>query len=152
MDMEINLDNYIKACTYDVSAKTIAVIVEVESERNPWVINDNTTKKSYKFISKEEAVAKAEELITQGNNIDLGLAQINSYNLPKLNLTAGQVLEPCTNLKAGSTILKGFYFQAKERFSDNQQALFHALSAYNTGSLYNGYEYASKVWRRVAWR
>jgi type IV secretion system protein VirB1 len=149
MVMELDIDYLIQTCSYDVGAKTMTAIIETESSGNPWIINDNNGKQIFKLKTKEEAISKAKELINNGSNIDLGLAQINSSNLLKLKLSVNEVFDPCTNIKAGSTILRNFYLQSKQKFSGEQHALFYALSAYNTGSFYSGIDYAKKVWHKA---
>jgi type IV secretion system protein VirB1 len=58
------------------------------------VINNNTTKKSATFESEAAAVAAAVAAIGRGESVDLGLAQINSKNLPALGLSVDQVFRP----------------------------------------------------------
>ncbi len=141
----MDIDYLITTCAADVSNKTMAAIVQTESGNHPWVINDNTTKKVLIFDDQKEVTLKAEELFKKGHNLDLGLAQINTGNLAHLNLSVKQVMEPCTNLKAASKILNGFYKVASVKFKDKQDVLFHAIAAYNTGSFYKGSKYAEKV-------
>lgn len=139
------LDALILQCAPDVAHSTMAAIVKVESGGHPWVINDNTVKGSTKFSSMEEAVAEAKKRIALGRSIDMGLAQINSSNLKRLNLTVDQVFDPCTNLTAGSKILIEFYTRAASKYGPGKEALFHALSGYNTGSLYKGEKYVRRI-------
>lgn len=127
------------ACTPGVHPITAAAIVQQESAGNPWALYDNTGKQSYRPKSQREAAEIALRLIGQGHSVDIGLAQINSKNLPRLNLTVEQVLDPCTNLQASSRILKEGYERAGN--------LPGALSAYNTGKTDSsiGEKYAAKV-------
>lgn len=143
----INLDYLITSCAVD--RDIISAIIKVESSGYPWVINDNTTKKILRFSTQDEVTEKANELLNKGHNLDLGLSQINSSNLKKLNLSVEQVIEPCTNLKAAASIFNNFYKIASLKFKDKDQTLFHTLSAYNTGSFYKGYKYAEKVFKLI---
>jgi type IV secretion system protein VirB1 len=149
IDQIESTDHLIRVCAPDVGYNTMKALVVLESGNNPWVIRDNTTKQAFILSSKEETVSKATKLIDQAHNIDIGLAQINSSNLNKLNLSVQQIADPCTNLMASSTILRNFYSQAVKRFFDKQQAVLHTLSAYNTGSFYRGLAYAKKIWDHV---
>jgi type IV secretion system protein VirB1 len=81
----------------------------------------------------------------------LGLAQINSENLSALGLTVEQVLDPCTNLRAGAAILSEGYARAMKVHGPGQQALQAALSAYNTGTLTRGFSngYVAKYYGPV---
>jgi len=145
--MIANLDTLFHSCTPNIGVTTMAAIVKTESGGNPWSIGDNTITLRAKPRSKEEAITKANELIAQGHNIDLGLAQINSNNLKWLGLTVEQVFDPCTNLKAGAKILADAYQRAVTTHGPGQSALLAALSAYNTGSLTKGFSngYVTKV-------
>lgn len=126
-------------CAPTVDPVTMAAVVKQESGGQPWVVNNNTSKKSVAFAFKAAAVAAALTAIGRGESVDLGLAQINSKNLPTLGLTVEQVFDPCTNLAAGATILAANYAKAG--------SLDGALSLYNTGRLDSniGAAYARKV-------
>ncbi len=77
--------------------------------------------------------------IAKGYNVDIGYMQVNSRNLPKLGLTVEQALDPCTNIRAGATILTGNYRGAVRIYGEGQAALQAALSAYNTGNFRSGF-------------
>lgn len=139
------LDAYYAACAPEVARPTIAAIVKVESGGNPWALNDNSSKRAWYPQTYKEAVALAKTLTRRGHSVDMGLAQINSRNLPKLRLTIEQVYEPCRNLMAASRILQGCYADAAARYGGGQRALVHALSCYNTGSLYGGRRYVYRI-------
>jgi type IV secretion system protein VirB1 len=112
-------------CAPAVDPVTMAAVVKQESGGQPWVVNNNTTKKSTAFASKPAAVAAAMAAIGRGENIDMGLAQINSKNLSALGLSVEQVFDPCTNITAGASILAAGYGRTG--------SLGSALSMYNTG-------------------
>ena len=130
-------------CAPAVDPVTMAAIVKQESGGHPWVINNNSTKKSSFFKSMAEAIAAARTAIENGQSVDMGLAQINSKNLKSLGLSIEQVFDPCTNIAAGAKILEyGF----KETGS-----LPGALSMYNTGKANSkiGNQYAQKVYSQA---
>ena len=143
----LGLEALIMQCAPDVAPTTMMAIIKVESNGNPWVIGNNTLKSSIKPTpkTKEEAVNAAKYYLSLGHSLDLGLAQINSNNLKRLGLTLDQVFDPCTNVAAGAVILKDFYLKASAKYGDGQKALMHAISGYNTGSLYRGHSYVTKV-------
>ena len=87
-------------CAPQVAPVTLAAIVQQESGGNPLALHDNTSGKSYAPTTVAEAARLARELIAQGHSVDIGLAQINSRNLPRLGLGVDQVLDPCANLHA----------------------------------------------------
>lgn len=131
------------ACAPAVDPVTMSAIVKQESGGQPWVINDNKGKRSYRLGSKAAAVLKATELISAGHSIDLGLAQINSKNLGWLGLSVEQVFDPCTNIAAGARVLENGYKKTG--------SLPQALSQYNTGKANSevGQRYAASVFRHA---
>lgn len=145
--MLADLPLMIQKCAPGVGQATMHAIIRTESGGHPWAIGDNTARMARQPATKEEAVATAKTLIAKGHSLDLGLGQINSKNLTGLGLTVEQVFEPCTNLAASATILTGAYQRAVKQHGQGQQALLAALSAYNTGSLVNGFHngYVRKV-------
>ena len=126
-------------CAPAVDPVTMAAIVKQESGGQPWVVNNNTTRKSITFASKALAVAAAVVAVGRGESVDMGLAQINSNNLPLLGLSVDQVFDPCTNIAAGAKILASGYGRTG--------SLGGALSMYNTGRSDSkiGATYAKKV-------
>ena len=131
-------------CAPTVAIETIAAVVSHESRSNPFAIGINGgARLSRQPADHQEAVDTARKLIGLGYSVDLGLAQINSANLPKLGLTLEQAFDPCANLRAAETVLRGCYDPAAQRLGAGQPALQAALSCFNTGShtrgLANGY-------------
>lgn len=130
-------------CAPAVDPVTMAAVVKQESGGQPWVVNNNSTRKSTVFASKAEAVAAAVAAVGRGESVDMGLAQINSKNLPSLGLSVDQVFDPCTNIAAGSRILVAGY--------QRTGSLSGALSMYNTGRSDSkmGTTYAQKVFEHA---
>lgn len=143
----LSIDALITQCAPDVGYSTMAAIIKVESGGYPWAIGDNTMRQAVKPAPRNyaEAVWLAKQLIARGHSIDMGLAQVNSRNLPKLGLSVEEVMEPCTNIRTGAYIVKGFYADAVRKYGYGERALLHALSGYNTGSLYNGAPYVQRI-------
>ena len=71
-------------CAPAVDPVTMAAVVKQESGGQPWVLNNNNTRKSATFESEAAAVAAAAAAMARGESVDMGLAQINSKNLPAL--------------------------------------------------------------------
>jgi len=142
-----SIDKLLDQCAANVAPSTMAAIIRVESGGNPWAIGDNTTKSRVIPTPKsaEEAISIATILINKGHNLDLGLSQINSDNLKKYKVSVREIFDPCTNVKVGSTILSRFYAKSVAKYGEGEKSLFHALSAYNTGSFYRGPTYVAKI-------
>jgi type IV secretion system protein VirB1 len=128
-------------CAPNVAPPTLAAIIRVESGGNPFALGINgPVGHRPRPRSAAEAAQLARDYICRGYSVDLGLMQINSRNLPGLGYTVEEMLEPCTNLRAGSRILSRGYAGAVKRFGPGQAALRAALSAYNTGNYEQGFK------------
>ncbi|MES2206794.1 MAG: lytic transglycosylase domain-containing protein [Pseudomonadota bacterium] len=135
-------------CAPHVAPETMAAIVRTESQFQPLAIGINGGARLVRQpATKKEAVITAKSLIGQGYNIDLGLGQVNSSNLAKTSLSIEDAFDPCRNLAASSSILKNNYERARQKQLNSQEALFAALSAYNTGNFSKGFTngYVQKV-------
>ena len=132
----------IEACAPAVAVETIQAIVRVESGGDPLALasNRSTGAQRLRPASLSDAVEMTLREIKAGYSVDIGLMQINSRNLARLNLTVEAVFEPCTNIAAGAAILTESYDRAVKFHGDGQPALHAALSAYNTGSLQRGFQ------------
>lgn len=141
-----------KQCAPEIHPLTMGYLVGHESSNSRFAINVNLrggqARPPFKApTTLEEAVSFVGWLETHGYNFDVGLGQINSANFRMLNVTASQLFDSCTNLRAAQTVLKTCYSAAVKIYPAGQVALRHALSCYNTGSLTAGIEngYVAKV-------
>ncbi|WP_035418012.1 lytic transglycosylase domain-containing protein [Ferrovum myxofaciens] len=134
----------IHQCASDLAPVTIAAIVQQESGGNPFLLHDNTTKKSWRLNNADESTKLARALIQAGHSVDIGLAQINSKNLSALGLKIDDALDPCTNLLAAQSILKTAWEQSGHD-------LRGALAAYNTGKTTSsvGAHYSAEVFAKA---
>ena len=131
-------------CAPAVSVSTMAAIVKTESSFNPLAIGINVDKneKKPKIATPKtanEAVTTANWLLSHGYNIDIGLGQINSANLSRLGVSVDDMFNPCSNINAAGTILKGNYSSYLKDAPNEQAALRAAISGYNTGSPTKGF-------------
>lgn len=130
-------------CAPQVHATTMDRVVFVESGRRVLAINVNrlpsqaAAPRPAQPQTVDEAVALAETYIARGHSVDLGLAQVNSRNLPAMGYSVRMMFEqPCRNLAAGAAILAACYDRAlRAGYAPGDPALVGALSCYNTGSL-----------------
>ena len=91
------------ACARNVAPTTLEAIVHVESNGNPIAINVNRLAGAQpRANTTQEAVAIARQFIAAGYNVDLGLMQINSRNLPTLGYTLEDAFDPCRNIAGGA--------------------------------------------------
>lgn len=144
----IEVGMLIQQCAPDVAPDTIRAIIRTESGFDPLALNVNgTARLAGRPKTAEEAVQWSQWLIDRGHSVDMGLMQINSRNLKRLNLTVAEVFQPCQNIKAGAQILTADYQRAAKIHGEGSKALLLAISAYNTGSFERGFRngYVEKV-------
>lgn len=129
------------ACAVNVAPATLEAVIRVESGGDPLALNVNRLAGPQPHpATLPEAVRLTERYIQQGYSVDLGLMQVNSRNLAALGYSIAQVLDPCTNIQGGARILTADYAEAVRSRGEGQAALQAALSAYNTGSFFQGFE------------
>jgi type IV secretion system protein VirB1 len=142
------LEQLVVQCAPAVAPSTMTAIVRVESGGNPLAMNVNGSQRlARQPANKAEAINWATWLIARGYSVDLGLAQVNSRNLPRLGVAATQMFDPCDNLKAGARIFSENYSGASQKYGPGPNALNAAISAYNTGNYRSGFDngYVAKV-------
>jgi len=139
----------IKACAPTVDPSTMSAIVSAESRGNQFAIADagllslpwaqrKSMVRSFYFGTVEESVEKAEQLLSIGHTVSLGLAQINDRNLKKYGLSIRDTFDPCKNIATGGKIITEFYAKAVRQFGEGKVALNAALLAYNQGYWHGG--------------
>jgi len=140
-----DLEALMRECAPTVHPATLSQIIRTESGGQafaladagpagvPWSVRKGMVR-SFFPSTKAEAAAIVKSLLDAGHLVSIGLTQVNNRNLARLNLSVEDVLDPCTNLKAGAQILVEFYATALRRVGgDQQKALVAAVSAYETG-------------------
>ena len=123
------------ATEFGLSETLLTAIARVESGLNPWAVN--VAGRSYACQSREEALAVARAAQAAGQSFDVGLMQINSWWLKKYGLSLEAVLEPATNIRFGSWILK----RELDRWGD----LRRAVGAYHSPQPRRAEAYADRV-------
>lgn len=127
-------------CAPGVAPSTLLAVARAESGLDPFAIGVNGPSISRgRARSAAEAVTIARGLLQAGQDIDLGLAQINVRNLARLGLSLETAFDPCRNLAAGARVLRDGYDRGAARHGPGQPALRVALSYYNTGHAQRGF-------------
>jgi soluble lytic murein transglycosylase-like protein len=131
----------------------LRALVQVESGGTPYAFgwyDESGVRRQYRTTRYADALVHFDTLQAQGLRFDVGLAQVNSHNLPVLEARLGiaptQALNPCDNLK-----LSGYILREKIR----QHGLtWNAIARYN-GVGAQTHLYAQKVravyCRRATW-
>jgi type IV secretion system protein VirB1 len=125
------------ACAPRVAPDVLLSVAYAESHWRTLAIHDNVTGEAFAPTRKQEAAQIASRLIAEGHNPDLGLLQINAANLLRTGLTVATAFDPCASMRAGAQVLLEDY-SGGATSAEQQAAILHALSAYNTGSLVAG--------------
>lgn len=143
----LELYNLVQECAPNIAPQTMLSIIKTESNNNPFVINDNTTKTTYFPKSKKEAVSVGYVLIKQKHSLDFGLTQVNIFNARKYHSTLNSLFDPCINIKLGAKILTDNFLRENAKSNDEQIALLKSFSRYNTGNPHSGFSngYVEKV-------
>jgi type IV secretion system protein VirB1 len=141
----VALSQLLNVCAPNAGRRTMAAIVRVESDGNPLAMHDNNLNKTFVPKDVNQGVVWANELLALHHSVDLGISQVNSFNLPRLHLSVRDAFDACTNVHAGATILASDYRAAALQFGAGQFALRRAIGAYNTGSLYAGSTYIHRI-------
>jgi type IV secretion system protein VirB1 len=121
-------------------------VIAVESAGHAYAIHDNSNGKTYEAASSRGAATVATILLRAGHRIDVGLMQIN-YDawLKPTRWSIERAVDPCTNIRLGTTILSANYAHALGRSHTSREALYRALSQYNSGSESSSWDYAELV-------
>ena len=142
------------ACAPEIPIVTLRAIVRGESAFHPYALSLDYPQRTAKeqgfaggqiFLARqprtlEEARGWAWWLIHQGKSVSIGLMQVSTEHMTDLGLTADDLFDPCTNLRAGAELLKTKYERAAAQSGEGQEALRVALSEYNSGSSVLGFD------------
>jgi len=134
-----DLHDIAKLCANSVHPQTIIEIAKTESNLNQFAVNVNGIDKSFQINKLSDALEVVEIAKEKDKTFDVGLMQINSRNLERFGIKPQDAFEPCLNIRLGAIIISEFYQRAIRHTNDPQVALQKALSAYNTGSLVDGF-------------
>ena len=132
-------------CVPEVAPRTMAAIVRVESGGDPLAMWNNTTRQRVLPSTLQEAQAYLSRAMALGQQVDVGVAQVDTKNFAAYGLSPANAFNACTNLRVGGQMLSADYVRAVSRFGPGQMALFHAFEAYNSGALWGDSGYANRI-------
>jgi type IV secretion system protein VirB1 len=132
-------------CGPAVSPDTLEAVMQVESGRHGWAINDNSTGRAYFPSSAATARELARQLLRQGHALAIGGMQVHSRWLDRLGLTPDQLLDPCVNIHVASLILQDDYRTCGRKGYRESARLDCTLTAYWSGQFNPDSTYARKV-------
>jgi type IV secretion system protein VirB1 len=141
-------------CAPTAPLSTLGAIISTESSGNPnavqidfpkallrrWGLPPGTLRLLRQPIDANEAGEWIAYLNAHRISVDVGLMQISTDEAVRRHIRPAALLDPCTNIRTGWSILEGDYKIEIDRFGPGQTALQHALSRYNTGDTNKGIE------------
>lgn len=136
--MPIDFTVLAQQCAPAVHPTTLQAVVRTESGFNPYAIGVIGGHLVRQPRNRDEAVATARALETQGINFSVGLGQVNRTNFARYRLTYETAFDPCANLRAGSAILHDCYQRAVASMGESATALRAAISCYYSGNFVRG--------------
>jgi len=139
-------------CAPTAPLSTLAAIISAESSGNPnaiqvdfpnallrrWKLPAGTLRLQRQPKNAEEAAQWITYLNAHHISVDVGLMQVSSDEAMRRHTSPTALLDPCTNVRTGWSILQDDYQIEVNRVGPGQVALQHALSRYNTGDTNKG--------------
>lgn len=127
-----------KQCAVNVDPTVVAAIVHTESSYNPYaigVVGDSIRQPR----NLTEAILAVRTLKKNGNDFSVGLAQVNQSNFVRYGLNESNMFDPCSNMRAGSSIFKSCFDRTSGKYSyDGRLRL--AASCYYSGNFRTGFK------------
>jgi type IV secretion system protein VirB1 len=146
-------------CAINVEPAVMSAIVHTESNFNPYAIG--VVNSAIKQPTNHTDAVKAVRLLrSQGKNFSVGLAQVNKINFKTYNMNERNMFDPCTNLRAGSSIFANCLKRADNQYGSKHSydgKLRLAMSCYYSGNFKTGFRadfkgqppYVTKVFSKV---
>jgi type IV secretion system protein VirB1 len=148
----VDLSALRRSCVPQAPMSTVAAIVHTESAGNPyalaidfpqnllrqWKLPSGTLRLARQPHDRQEALDWMAYLERLGVSVDVGLMQVSTAEARRRGIDRTTLLDPCTNLKVGWTILENFYQLEARHYGPGQTALAHSISRYNTGDSQRG--------------
>jgi type IV secretion system protein VirB1 len=139
-------------CAPTAPLSTLAAIISAESSGNPsaiqidfpkallrgWGLTPGTLRLQRQPIDANEAGEWIAYLNAHRISVDVGMMQVSTDEAVRRHIAPNALLDPCTNIRTGWSILEDDYKIEVNRFGPGQVALQHALSRYNTGDTNKG--------------
>lgn len=120
-------------CSIAVPPEQMSAIVRTESSAHPFAIGVVGHYLSRQPASVEEANQMVRKLKEGSHNYSVGIAQVNQVNFKAYGLNESNMFDVCTNLSAGSRILKSCF--------DQYQDWGKAYSCYYSGNAITGFRH-----------
>lgn len=146
-------------CAVDVEPAVMSAIAQTESDFNPYAIGvvNGSIKQPTNYVDAVKAVRLLRE---QGKNFSVGLMQVNKINFKTYNMNERNMFDPCTNIRAGSSIFANCLKRADSKYGSKHSydgKVRLAMSCYYSGNFKTGFRvdfkgqppYVTKVFSKV---
>lgn len=133
------LDVFMETCSVGVHPQTVAQIVEYAGPPDMNILRILTTEGAAitaAVDSKNAEISKAIKEIEKGSAVSIGVMQVSSNYWLEYDVTVFDMVEPCTNITVGTSILAKEYLSILESTGDQHGALKISLQKYLEGNLY----------------
>jgi len=133
------IDTFIETCTNGVHPETVAAIIEIVTDREPFVFTvlpANGVRVQGVAEDRDTVIRKGLEHIESGAEVSVGLMQVSSKYWTNHNVTIMEMMDPCTNIEVGTALLKSAFVNAKLSQKNNAEAIAYAIEMYINGNLY----------------
>ena len=133
------IDTFIETCSSGVHPDTVAAVVEIVTNREPFVFTVLPAKGKRiqgSARDRDTVIRKGSEHIEAGGMVSVGLMQVSSKYWKKHDVTIMDMMDPCTNIRVGTSLLKSAFVNAKLAQKDNGEAIAYAIEIYINGNLY----------------
>ena len=153
-------------CAPNVPLLTLRAVAHAESAFHAYALSLDYPRRSARehgfseggiFLARQpkdlaEARSWTRYFLHHGRSVSIGLMQISTQHAADLGITPNQLFDPCTNIRAGAQLLTAKYQQAAAERGPGQEALRQALSEYNSGSPFVGFDngYVGRVVQGVS--
>jgi type IV secretion system protein VirB1 len=153
-------------CAPGVPPDTLLAIARTESDLNPNAISINRPRAAARRAGQTNGELVLERQPKDGKEakswlgwfvlhrytVSIGLMQVNAEMAPTFRIKPEQLLEPCTNLRIGASILISVYTDLAREIGEGFSALDVALSFYNSGDSTTGFRngYVANVYAHTS--
>lgn len=133
------LDVFMETCSVGVHPDTVAQIVETVGPAEMHllrIMNPKGQVVTAAVESRDAGIRKAITEIENGAAVSIGVMQVSSNYWLEYDVTVFDMVEPCTNITVGTSILTKAYLSSLETHGDQYSALKIAVREYLQENLY----------------
>lgn len=133
------IDTFIETCSSGVHPDTVAAVIRIVTDNEKFiftVLPSNGQRIQGSADSRDAVIKKGIEHIEAGDAVSVGVMQVSSKYWSKFDVTIMDMMDPCTNIEIGTSLLKNAYINAKLSQKQNGEAIAYAIETYVNGNLY----------------